>query len=177
MKDFVTLTCPSCGGKLQITSDVERFACANCGNEHLVQRSGGIIALIPLVAGLRKVQDGVDRTASELAIKRLREEISSLEPEIQDLVDEVDEVNKLYKFLPKDCGVDEENIDKIIHFLEEDIQNLQKRKANNPFLGWVTGTSGKLKTIENLAEELRDLEVKINDKRFQLAKHERIVNQ
>jgi len=177
MKDFVILTCPSCGGKLQITSDIERFVCANCGNEHLVQRSGGIISLVPLVAELRKVRDGVDKTASELAIKRLREEISVLEPELEDLLDEVDEVNELYRLFPQDWGVDEDNIDKIISVLEKEIQNLQKRKENNPLQGWVARTSGKLKAIESLPEELRDFVVKINDKRFQLAKHENIVNQ
>jgi predicted RNA-binding Zn-ribbon protein involved in translation (DUF1610 family) len=36
MSDFVTLTCPNCGGKLQITPDINRFACTHCGNEHIV---------------------------------------------------------------------------------------------------------------------------------------------
>jgi predicted RNase H-like nuclease (RuvC/YqgF family) len=176
MEDFVTLSCPSCGGKLQITNNVERFACASCGNEHLVLRKGGIISLLPLVAGLRKVQEGVDKTASELAIKRLREEISVLEPEIQELLDEVAEVNELLKILPKDNGVDEDDIDKIIFFLEENIQNLRKKKADKPFLGWLTRATGKLEMIESLAEELKALSLKINDKRGQLASHESIVN-
>jgi primosomal protein N' len=171
MKDFVTLTCPSCGGKLQITIDVERFACANCGNEHIVQRSGGIISLIPLVVGLRKVQDGVDRTASELAIKRLREEISVLENEIQDLLDEVCEAYPKYYLLG------EEDIDKIIILLKEKIRSLRKRKSTMPIFGWLTGTSGKLEYIESLTEELSDLATAIDDKRSQLGKHERIVNQ
>jgi len=45
--DFVTLTCPSCGGKLQITQDIDHFACAHCGTEHTVRRSGGTISLAP----------------------------------------------------------------------------------------------------------------------------------
>ena len=79
MSEFVTLSCPSCGGELQITSDVERFACAHCGREHLVKRGGGIISIRPIVDGLVKVQAGVDRTASELAIVRLSKEIPTLE--------------------------------------------------------------------------------------------------
>jgi hypothetical protein len=78
MSDFVTLTCPSCGGKLQITNDIDRFACGHCGNEHVVKRSGGIVALAPVVEGLAKVQVGVDKTASELAIARLEREIADL---------------------------------------------------------------------------------------------------
>jgi DNA-directed RNA polymerase subunit RPC12/RpoP len=79
MAGFVTLTCPSCGGKLQVTQDIERFACSYCGSEHVVKRSGGIVSLVPVVEGLKKVQSGVDRTASELAIRRLRDDITALE--------------------------------------------------------------------------------------------------
>lgn len=79
MADFVTLTCPSCGGKLEITSDVERFACAHCGREHIVKRSGGIVSLSPVVDAIRQVGIGVDKTAAELAIVRLKPEISELQ--------------------------------------------------------------------------------------------------
>jgi hypothetical protein len=78
MSDFVTLTCPSCGGKLQITDDIDRFACAHCGSEHIVRRGGGVVSLAPVAEGLRQVQAGVDRTASELAIPRLEKEIADL---------------------------------------------------------------------------------------------------
>jgi len=76
MQGFVTLTCPSCGGKLEITNDLERFACAHCGNEHMVRRSGGVVSLAPVVQELRSIKSGVDRTAMELAIRRIKEEIS-----------------------------------------------------------------------------------------------------
>ncbi len=33
MPDFVTLSCPTCGGKLEITDNIERFACGYCGHE------------------------------------------------------------------------------------------------------------------------------------------------
>src|SRR5258706_10389106 len=79
MVDFVTLSCPSCGGKLKVTSDVNRFACAYCGAEQIVRRSEGIISLAPVVQGLNRIQTGVDKTASELAIQRLKTEIHQLE--------------------------------------------------------------------------------------------------
>ena len=78
MSDITNLTCPSCGGKLQITPDIDRFACGHCGNEHIVKRGGGIISLAPVVEGLKEVRSGVDKTASELAIKRLQKEVASL---------------------------------------------------------------------------------------------------
>lgn len=81
MADFVTLSCPSCGGKLEITNDVERFACSHCGREHVVKRSGGVVSLSPVVDALNKVGVGVDKTAAELAIVRLKEEITYLQRE------------------------------------------------------------------------------------------------
>jgi ribosomal protein S27AE len=78
MPVFVTLTCPSCGGKLEITPEIDRFACGHCGNEHIVRRGGGIISIVPVVEGLREVRAGVDRTASELAIIRLKQELAEL---------------------------------------------------------------------------------------------------
>jgi len=86
MTDFVTLTCPSCGGKLQITNDIEQFVCGHCGNEHIVRRGGGIIALAPVIESIKKVQTGTDKTASELAIKRLKEELRILESNTRNLI-------------------------------------------------------------------------------------------
>lgn len=86
MPDFVTLTCPSCGSRLQVTSDLERFACSYCGGEMVVRRSGGIVSLAPVVEGLNRVvagvaqvSHGVDQTAAELAIQRLRQNLRDLE--------------------------------------------------------------------------------------------------
>ena len=79
MTDHISLTCPSCGGKLQISNDIDRFACSYCGNEQIVRRSGGIVSLKPVIEALDGVKVGVDRTASELAIMRLEREILELE--------------------------------------------------------------------------------------------------
>jgi hypothetical protein len=78
MPDFVTLSCPSCGGKLNVTDDIQRFACGHCGREHVVTRAGGIVSLLPVVEALRRVEVGVDKAASELAINRLQREIDEL---------------------------------------------------------------------------------------------------
>lgn len=89
MPDFVTLSCPSCGGKLQITEDIDRFACSYCGAEQIVRRGGGIVTLSPVVEGLRQVQVGVDKTASELAIKRIRGDIETLKSQRQNILNEL----------------------------------------------------------------------------------------
>ena len=85
MAEFITLSCPSCGHKLQITDDIDRFACAACGNEHIVNRSGGIVTLKPVIDSIKSVQVGVDKTASELAIVRLKEEIKQIEIELANI--------------------------------------------------------------------------------------------
>lgn len=79
MPDFFTLTCPSCGAKLQVGNGIERFACSHCGNEHQVQRTGGIVSLAPVIEQIKYVQTGVDKTASELAIQRLKDEIKDIQ--------------------------------------------------------------------------------------------------
>jgi hypothetical protein len=77
--DFITLSCPSCGGKLEVTKDLERFACAHCGTEHIVRRTSSTISLDPVTKVLEKVQDNTGRTAAELAIPRLKTEVGQLE--------------------------------------------------------------------------------------------------
>lgn len=85
MADFVTLSCPNCGGKLEITQDIEKFACSYCGQEQIVKRGRGIISLKPVVDELKEVKVGVDKTASELAINRIVKEINEINEEIEKL--------------------------------------------------------------------------------------------
>jgi primosomal protein N' len=86
MADFVTLSCPSCGGKLEVTHDIDCFACAHCGREHMVKRTGGTVSLSPVVDAMRKVEVGVDKTAAELAIVRLQKEIENIQAHKQILL-------------------------------------------------------------------------------------------
>lgn len=45
MSDFVTLICPACGGKLDISSSTASLICQQCGAEHIVRREAGNILL------------------------------------------------------------------------------------------------------------------------------------
>jgi hypothetical protein len=90
--DFITLSCPSCGAKLKITNDIDRFACSFCGNEHIVKRDGGVIVLKPIMDRLDKIDSSTDRTASELAINRLKEEIKELEKTYQDSINKKNKI-------------------------------------------------------------------------------------
>lgn len=90
MVEFVTLSCPSCGGRLEVAQGVHTFACSYCGQQHKIIRQGGIITIEPIADVLGRVQEGVDKTASELAIKRLKEEIAELTVEWDKSVKELE---------------------------------------------------------------------------------------
>jgi len=83
MTDFVTLSCPSCRGKLKITNDINQFACGYCGNEFMVNRGENTISLAPVVESINQVRQGVDRIAIELQIQRLQRERLELANHIQ----------------------------------------------------------------------------------------------
>lgn len=83
--DFITLACPNCGGRLQITPDIERFTCQFCGYEHLVRRSGGMVSLEPVVqamnmmgVGVSKIGTSSEKQAAEQSIARLKQEIQAI---------------------------------------------------------------------------------------------------
>lgn len=81
MPDYDTLSCPSCGGKLEIPSDVDRFACARCGIEHIVERSGGMVSLAPVVDEPYQVGTSPDKKALEIATQTLNTQLAALEEE------------------------------------------------------------------------------------------------
>lgn len=77
----ITLKCPSCGANLAITPEMDTFACGYCGTQQMVQRSGGTVSLKLIGEAIARVQRGTDRTAAELAIRRLREDLADVEAE------------------------------------------------------------------------------------------------
>ena len=80
---LVSLTCPSCGATLDVGPSIDNFACGFCASNIVVERSGNIVVLRLLNQAIGKVQRGTDRTAAELAIRRLSEEVKQLEREEQ----------------------------------------------------------------------------------------------
>ena len=65
----------NCGAKLDVSDDMERFACAHCGTEVVVQRRGGTISLMRVMHAIERVQVGTEKTAAELAIARYEKEL------------------------------------------------------------------------------------------------------
>ena len=85
---IVSLKCTGCGASLDITPDLEVFTCTYCGARQMVRRGGGTVSLKPLEEAISRVQQGTDRTASELAVRRLREDLTAADRELQRLRDE-----------------------------------------------------------------------------------------
>ena len=76
--EFTSLKCANCGAQLQVYDDMDQFACGYCKTEMLVQRRGGTVSLKAITAALSNIQVGTDRTADELSLVRLENELAGL---------------------------------------------------------------------------------------------------
>jgi predicted RNA-binding Zn-ribbon protein involved in translation (DUF1610 family) len=72
---FITLSCASCGGTLEVYDDMERFACGYCGMEITVQRRGGTAVLKAVSAvstgELHHANDSADLVRPERRISKV----------------------------------------------------------------------------------------------------------
>jgi predicted RNA-binding Zn-ribbon protein involved in translation (DUF1610 family) len=75
----LTLKCLQCGASLEIKNSVSQFACGYCGANQIVERSGGAVSLSLITDAIYQVRAGTDKTAAELAIVRLQNELHQLE--------------------------------------------------------------------------------------------------
>lgn len=80
MSESVILSCLNCGNQLEIAEEIERFACASCGQELLVRRGGGIVYLVALADDSSQAvgQGGPDTSQ----ITRLTKEIKALKDQL-----------------------------------------------------------------------------------------------
>lgn len=71
---MIKLSCKSCGAKLELTDDIDRFACANCGSEWMVNRSGGVISLKSVEEKLGNIEVSVDEMTQSIKVLKAIEE-------------------------------------------------------------------------------------------------------
>lgn len=76
--DIISLKCPNCGAGLGISKGMDVFSCAYCKHALRVNYRDGAVSLQELTVAMDKVQSNTDRTASELALKRLGDELAEL---------------------------------------------------------------------------------------------------
>jgi hypothetical protein len=84
--ELISMTCRTFGGKLKIMKDADQFICQHCGTEYLVSFTEGAISIKLLSEGLQKIQVSSDKTASELALARIKKEKDEISGNI-DLVE------------------------------------------------------------------------------------------
>jgi hypothetical protein len=197
MVDFVTLTCPSCGGDLQITQEINRFACNHCGKEHIVNRTGNIIFLKPVIEEIGKVRMGVDKTASELALQRLQPEINRMKSEVDSIRENLQSgyiangyhtvligyfiEQRMYR--EKFEGAEPQpfwksNIEKEIESLTIDGLYKLYQHFLNPELrkpGFLSRKKPVAVQITDLLEPIVEIRAKLREKEVELEKHKRIV--
>lgn len=82
MDKAIAMGCPNCGAGLEITSDLETFACAYCGSTIKVTRHGGTVSLTQLEQAINGIKTSTDHIAAELALKRLGGELGEVTSEI-----------------------------------------------------------------------------------------------
>ncbi len=75
MPNIFSYPCPSCGTALEVAAEVSRVTCGECGNEHEINRIGDKITLIPVQKNRIKIDIGFDKTVSEEALAKLKEEL------------------------------------------------------------------------------------------------------
>ena len=78
MDNVVELKCQNCGSKLQVYDDMDRFPCSYCATELIAQRRGGTILLKRVAEAIEGVKLSSDKTAAELSIARLNNELAQL---------------------------------------------------------------------------------------------------
>jgi DNA-directed RNA polymerase subunit RPC12/RpoP len=72
---MIKLLCRSCGAKLELTDDIDRFTCLHCGSEWLVNRSGGIESLKVVEDKLEDVVSATKNIVEELKAVKSKEAI------------------------------------------------------------------------------------------------------
>lgn len=79
MPNFINWPCPSCGAALDVAEEVSRVTCATCGTEHVVHRIGSRVSLKTIRDSTKKQEVGFDKTASDSALEKLKEELKKSE--------------------------------------------------------------------------------------------------
>lgn len=108
---MIRLTCATCGAKLEITNDIDRFACSFCGNEFIVQRTGGIVSLKPVVDELRKISantrisaDSNEITAENTDVLAAEAKLKILRKKLKEAQKEKDSINNESRDSTSGCG-------------------------------------------------------------------------
>lgn len=132
MPEFVTLSCLLCYAKLQIGNDIQQFVCSRCGSEYVVKRNGNVISLTPVAVAeqLKGVLIGVDKTASELAIVRLKREIEIL----KNAQREVEGIQRMYQYSKSSSHYSDDKETLLLEMMDHFLEKIDHRQPTKSFL-------------------------------------------
>ena len=168
--ELISMTCRTCGGKLQISQEAEQFICRNCGSEFSVSFHDGAISIRRIVEGIQRIQTSSYKTASELALRRIEEEKKVLHSEyhIQAILlnlsrrvddkyhfkldDDLLERVGLYQF---SSTADEEALLRLSEFCEQAIRFEQRRAFRDRY--WINVFTEAIESIREVIPKLREL--------------------
>ena len=91
--DLFNMTCKNCGGKIQINKDADQVLCQFCGSEYLLSFNEGAVSIKFLSEGIKKIAVSTDKTASELALVRIKNEKESLITLFSEIADSLSTFN------------------------------------------------------------------------------------
>ncbi|HTP08074.1 MAG TPA: zinc ribbon domain-containing protein [Anaerolineae bacterium] len=97
MSNLITLTCPSCGGRLEVTNNTERYVCAHCGNTHIVDPGERAESLANEVEQMRLKMD-IRQVEEDLTT--LRERLTAIEAQLNEQHDGQKMVSMLIWAMP-----------------------------------------------------------------------------
>ena len=156
--EFISMTCRNCGGKLQISKDADQVICQNCGSEYLITFKEGTISIKSLVEGVMKIQESTDKTASELALERIRQDKLNIEKELIDYLIEVRWMDRKDKLYP---------ISYIVDYYQRSIENEGKGFFPN---------HNKIYKMNNIIDRLSQFKVLLEKKDEEEKRHFKMIN-
>ncbi len=141
MSGTVPIACCNCGAPLRVPDSLKVFSCTHCGSSQQLKVEGGV-AYSTLVDGLTKVREGTDRTAAELAIKRLTREIQRLEDQYKADVANAKSTRELHHRMEYDKSPEVARLKAEEATLETKLENMPTTRQQGPatFLALVTAT-------------------------------------
>jgi len=96
MTEITKLSCPACGGKIEVKENSDQFTCIYCGTHLQIEKSKGEIAIKPFIQAVKTMQSSMDRTASELAITRIKPELDALQAQRKPYLEQWNHLNAIH---------------------------------------------------------------------------------
>ncbi|KAF1080513.1 MAG: hypothetical protein GQF41_2923 [Candidatus Rifleibacterium amylolyticum] len=92
---LITLKCSNCSASLQISDKLDRYICNYCGTEHALLHNSGGFYFRRLEEKLDNLEKITEKGNAELAIKRLRSDLTTRTHQYEVMIKEKDDLMRL----------------------------------------------------------------------------------